>query len=84
MKVIASVVLVQFKYNDWKYNNSQRLDLVSWIDLNFFNNCAEMKPLLKPVNVAPLVAYLCHEDSDETGGLFEVGGGWMGKCEECF
>lgn len=39
----------------------------------------EMKPLLKPVNVAPLVAYLCHEDSDETGGLFEVGGGWMGK-----
>ncbi|PIK36547.1 putative peroxisomal multifunctional enzyme type 2 [Apostichopus japonicus] len=27
----------------------------------------EIKPLLKPVNVAPLVAYLCHEDSEETG-----------------
>ncbi|PIK54450.1 putative peroxisomal multifunctional enzyme type 2-like [Apostichopus japonicus] len=39
----------------------------------------EIKPLLKPVNVAPLVAYLCHEDCEETGGLFEVGAGWVGK-----
>jgi 3-hydroxyacyl-CoA dehydrogenase/3a,7a,12a-trihydroxy-5b-cholest-24-enoyl-CoA hydratase len=29
--------------------------------------------------VSPLVAYLCHESSGETGGLFEVGGGFMAK-----
>ena len=34
---------------------------------------------LKPEFVSPLVARLCHESSDETGGLFEVGGGFMGK-----
>jgi len=26
-----------------------------------------------------LVLYLCHENTDETGSLFEVGGGWIGK-----
>ena len=30
---------------------------------------------LKPEYVSPLVAYLCSEDSDTTGGLYEVGGG---------
>ncbi|MEZ4403537.1 MAG: SDR family NAD(P)-dependent oxidoreductase [Kofleriaceae bacterium] len=34
---------------------------------------------LKPEFVSPLVARLCHESSEETGGLFEVGGGFMGK-----
>lgn len=34
---------------------------------------------LKPEYVAPLVLYLSHEDIDETGALFEVGGGWIGK-----
>ena len=34
---------------------------------------------LKPEYVTPLVAYLCHESCDETGSLFEVGGGFMGK-----
>ena len=34
---------------------------------------------LKPEYVTPLVAYLCHESNEETGGLFEVGGGFMGK-----
>ncbi len=34
---------------------------------------------LKPELVSPLVAYLCSLDSKETGSLFEVGGGWMGK-----
>jgi 3-hydroxyacyl-CoA dehydrogenase/3a,7a,12a-trihydroxy-5b-cholest-24-enoyl-CoA hydratase len=29
--------------------------------------------------VSPLVGWLCHENCDETGGLFEVGGGWIGK-----
>ena len=35
--------------------------------------------VLKPEYVAPLVMYLCHEVSEETGSLFEVGGGWIGK-----
>lgn len=34
---------------------------------------------LKPDYVAPLVAYLCHEDSKETGGLYELGAGWVSK-----
>jgi 3-hydroxyacyl-CoA dehydrogenase/3a,7a,12a-trihydroxy-5b-cholest-24-enoyl-CoA hydratase len=34
---------------------------------------------LKPEYVTPLVARLCHESSEETGGLFEVGGGFVGK-----
>lgn len=35
--------------------------------------------VLKPEYVAPLVMYLCHDSSEETGSLFEVGGGWVGK-----
>ena len=34
---------------------------------------------LDPAAVSTLVAYLCHEDCQETGGLFEVGGGYYGK-----
>lgn len=34
---------------------------------------------LKPEYVAPLVAYLCHESCSETGGLFEVGAGWVAR-----
>ena len=34
---------------------------------------------LKPELVSPLVVYLSSEQSQETGSLFEVGGGWMGK-----
>ncbi|XP_061585399.1 peroxisomal multifunctional enzyme type 2 [Cololabis saira] len=34
---------------------------------------------LKPEYVAPLVLWLCHEQCQENGGLFEVGGGWIGK-----
>lgn len=34
---------------------------------------------LKPELVSPLVAYLCSDECKETGSLFEVGGGWMGK-----
>lgn len=39
----------------------------------------ELVDALKPEYVSPLVAYLCHEDTDETGGIFEVGGGYFGK-----
>ena len=34
---------------------------------------------MKPEYVAPLVVYLCHDDCIESGSLFEVGGGWIGK-----
>jgi len=26
-----------------------------------------------------LVLYLCHENTEESGSLFEVGGGWVGR-----
>ena len=34
---------------------------------------------LRPDLVAPFVAYLCHDDCEATGSLFEVGGGWMAQ-----
>lgn len=34
---------------------------------------------LKPELVSPLVVFLCSDRCLDTGGLFEVGGGWMGK-----
>ncbi|CAG8685766.1 7592_t:CDS:2, partial [Racocetra persica] len=34
---------------------------------------------LKPDYVAPLVLYLCHESTEETGSLFEVGAGFVAK-----
>jgi len=39
----------------------------------------ELVQALKPDYIAPLVGYLCHESSQETGGLFELGAGWMAK-----
>jgi 3-hydroxyacyl-CoA dehydrogenase/3a,7a,12a-trihydroxy-5b-cholest-24-enoyl-CoA hydratase len=38
-----------------------------------------MTDALKPEYVSGLVAYLCHESTEETGGLFEVGGGLFAK-----
>ncbi len=39
----------------------------------------EMIAALKPEYVSPLVARLVHEESEETGSLFEVGGGFFAK-----
>ncbi len=39
----------------------------------------ELTEALKPEYVSPLVVWLCHESCEETGGLFEVGGGFVGK-----
>jgi (3R)-3-hydroxyacyl-CoA dehydrogenase / 3a,7a,12a-trihydroxy-5b-cholest-24-enoyl-CoA hydratase / enoyl-CoA hydratase 2 len=39
----------------------------------------EILDALKPEVVAPLVAYLAHESCGETGGTYEVGGGFMAK-----
>lgn len=34
---------------------------------------------LKPEFVTPLVGYLCHESTEENGGVFEVGAGFVAK-----
>ncbi|KAJ3039636.1 hypothetical protein HK097_002774, partial [Rhizophlyctis rosea] len=39
----------------------------------------EMVEALKPDYVAPLVGYLAHESNQETGGVYEVGSGWIAK-----
>lgn len=39
----------------------------------------EVLAALKPEFVAPVVAYLCHESCQETGGLFELGAGYCAK-----
>ena len=39
----------------------------------------DLTDALKPEYVSPLVAWLCHESCEETGGLFEVGGGYFAK-----
>lgn len=39
----------------------------------------EMVDALKPEFIMPLVLKLCDENSQETGGLYEVGAGWVGK-----
>jgi 3-hydroxyacyl-CoA dehydrogenase/3a,7a,12a-trihydroxy-5b-cholest-24-enoyl-CoA hydratase len=39
----------------------------------------EITDALRPEYVSPLVAYLAHESCEETGGLFEVGGGFYAK-----
>lgn len=39
----------------------------------------EVLEAVQPKYVIPLVGLLCHEDCPETGGLFEVGGGWVTK-----
>lgn len=39
----------------------------------------ELLANLKPEKVSPLVAWLCHEDCEETKGVFEVGAGYISK-----
>jgi multifunctional beta-oxidation protein len=39
----------------------------------------EMVEALKPDYVAPLVAYLAHEQNTTSAGVFEVGSGWIAK-----
>jgi 3-hydroxyacyl-CoA dehydrogenase/3a,7a,12a-trihydroxy-5b-cholest-24-enoyl-CoA hydratase len=39
----------------------------------------ELIEALKPEFVTPLVGWLCHESCQESGGLFEVGAGYMSK-----
>ena len=39
----------------------------------------ELIDALRPEYVSPLVLWLCAEECEENGGLFEVGGGYMGR-----
>ncbi|KAJ3196201.1 hypothetical protein HK101_009764 [Irineochytrium annulatum] len=39
----------------------------------------EMVEALKPDYIAPLVGFLAHEQTKETGNIFEVGSGWIAK-----
>lgn len=39
----------------------------------------EMVEALKPEYVTPLVAFLCHEETTENGGLYEVGASWVSQ-----
>ena len=43
------------------------------------NSIADLFDQLKPEYVAPLVAWLCHEQCEDNGGLYEAAGGWYGK-----
>lgn len=40
---------------------------------------AEVVKALKPEFVTPLVVKLCSEENEDSGGLFEVGAGWISK-----
>jgi NAD(P)-dependent dehydrogenase (short-subunit alcohol dehydrogenase family) len=40
---------------------------------------ANIFEMLKPELISPLVVYLGSEQCKDSGGLFEVGGGWIGK-----
>mgnify|MGYP000571984797 CR=1 FL=1 len=39
----------------------------------------EYRKQMKPELVSPLAAFLCHEQCEENGSLYEVGAGWYGK-----
>lgn len=39
----------------------------------------EVLASLKPEFVVPVVGYLCHENTEENGGIFEAGGGFVAK-----
>src|SRR5262249_35720531 len=39
----------------------------------------ELMDNLKPEFISPLVLWLCHETCSDTGGVFELGAGWISK-----
>src|SRR5262249_6835145 len=39
----------------------------------------ELLEVIKPEHVTPLLTWLCHDSCAETGGLFEVGAGYVAK-----
>lgn len=51
---------------------------ILYLKIFFFLDILEK---LKPNCVSPVVAWLCHENCPESGGVFEAAGGWIGKCK---
>ena len=49
---------------------------------SFLTIFAEIEELMKVSDIAPLVAYLCHDSCTENGSIFETAGGWSAKGEE--
>ena len=41
----------------------------------------DLADLMRPSLVAPVVAWLCHEECEDNGSIIEAAGGWAGKCE---
>ena len=39
----------------------------------------DVMTILKPEYIAPVVAWLCHEDCSDNGNVIESAGGWAGK-----
>ena len=39
----------------------------------------ELVKVLKPDYVSPIVAYLCHEDTEDNGVVIESSGGWFAR-----
>ena len=42
----------------------------------------EMVAALKPEYVSPVVAYMCHEDTKDSGVVMEAGGGWFARVRQ--
>ena len=40
---------------------------------------SDLVDALKPEFVSPLVLWLCHEDCEETGKIYECGAGWLSQ-----
>ena len=40
-----------------------------------------MTEMLQPDLIAPIVAWMCHEDCKDNGAIIEAAGGWAGKCK---
>lgn len=36
---------------------------------------------LRPSLIAPVVAWLCHEDNEDNGSIIDSGAGWAAKCQ---
>jgi (3R)-3-hydroxyacyl-CoA dehydrogenase / 3a,7a,12a-trihydroxy-5b-cholest-24-enoyl-CoA hydratase / enoyl-CoA hydratase 2 len=39
----------------------------------------EILSMLEPEHVAPFVSYLCHDDCNVNGNIYEIGGGWYSQ-----
>ena len=73
----------------WMTSSMCDLDIAGYdcdlVQLVFFN-CdlfcclTDLVEALKPDYVMPLVLWLCHEDCEENGAVFESGAGWAAKC----